>query len=525
MTAPLTLTVSFRTTQQHFLLEDHVGIKKLQLHVSKPPGLKVTSFQVSRAGPEQCEVRFSCGDDGESGLPAARFRQLAHLGRADFDAELASCSDEAADGMCVVRIPYGMDHAAEHHWEEGEAGGGEADGEGVHHVTRLRCRFCKHPFTPAGRGLSVSMMPSGRWDECIEDMICFDGPQAVPMLAREVNFARPGRCLMAQVEVLLHPRDLIQGAVVVVDGSPATAAAERTASSMPVEPAEDLGWRSLECARCDLPLGRPATLVDGYDSSRAAEEDRGLLLLKHCLLGDGIGSDGENDDARDVKDGADAQNEASGGGGVESNTRGKGSASERLLAVDSSGAPPSPPPLSPPPLPPPSSPPFPPRLARCVFENRTAIKWLMGEMAHYSERDGCARFIVSARGRRPAAPGGSLSLVLMKKNCLVSVDGGSKPGWAHRVWFREESCEEAERADEAERREEESEPSPAQGVATGGGGEGESGGKTAAEVPARMLEVSYAEYRAVRERLLGTAWASASTFKLDPRGYTYSWLF
>lgn len=454
-------------------------------------------------------MKFLCGDDAESGPHAARFRLLAHLGRADFIAELASCSDEAADSVCVIRIPYGIDHPADHGGEEDEAGGGEADDEGVDHIACLRCRFCKHPFTPPGKGLAVRPMPSGRWDECIEDMMCFNGPQAVPMLAQDVNFARPGRCLMSQMVVLLHPRDVIRGAVTTVGGSPSTVAVEGTAFSMQTESAEDLGWRSLECARCDLPLGRPATWADGYDS-KAAEQVHGLLLLKHCLLGDNIDVGGENNDACDVKDGADAQEAASGGGGGggESSTRGECSSSERLPAVDSLGAPASPRPLS-----------------RCVFENRTAIKWLMAEMVQFSERDGCARFIVSAKGRSPAAPGGSLSLVLVKRNCLVSVNGNSKPGWAHRVCFREESREEAEQADAQERRGEEPEPKPAQGGAAVGDGKGERGGKTAAKVSARVLEVAYGEYRAVRERLLGTAWASAYTPKLDPRGYTYSWLF
>lgn len=464
-----------------------------------------------------------CGDDDESAPPAAQFRQLAHLGRADFNTELVSCSSEAADGVCVVRVPYGTDRAPDHHGQEDEVGSGEADDDGVHHIARLRCRFCKHPFTAAGKGLAVRVMPSGRWDECIEDMICFDGPQAVPVLARDVNFARPGRCLMSGVEVLLHPQDVILGAVVMVEGSPSAAAAEGAAFSMPAESTEGLGWRSLECARCDMPLGRPATSVDGYDR-RVAEEDCGLLLLKHCLLGDDIGVDNENDDFRGLKGGANGQEAASraGGGGGGSSTRGEGSASQAVGPLGG-GAPP-PPPLCPLPRPPPPSPPSRLALSRCVFENRTPIKWLMGEMVHFSDRDGCARFIVSAKGRSPAAPGGSLSLVLMKKNCLVSVNGGSKPGWAHRVLFREESREEAEQADEEERRGEESEPTPPREGA-GGDAEGESGGKTAAKVPARVLEVTYAEYRAVREKLLGTAWASATAPKLDPRGYTHSWLF
>ena len=488
-------------------MEDHVWIKKLQLHLSKPQGFRVTNFHVARAGPESCEVRFACRDETGSGLPDAHFLQRAHLGRADFSAELASCTGEtAADGLCVVGVPYGTGDRG----EVDRAGRVDADDEGVRLVARLRCRFCRHPFTPAGRGLAVRAMPSGRWDECIEDMICYDGPRAVPALARDVNFARPGRCLMSQVEVLLHPRDVVAGAVAVVDVGPA-AAASGGEFGMPAEPGEGLGWRSLECARCDLPLGRLATLPDGLHGESkiesggvANEQERGLLLLKHCVLGDDI-----SDLVRDDDDGP----HSDGGDGAESSAKGEGSVG---LAGTTVG-------LSCPPPP-------------CVFRNRTAIKWLMGEMSHFNDRDGCARFILSARGRSPAAPGGALTLVLVKMDGLVSTSGGSKPCRAHRVAFREESRQEAERRDEEERRDEATSDlgSPPPEVVAGGGDDGEERAaaasrkmmmKTAAKVPARLLEVSYAEYRGVRERLLMTAWAGASSRRLDPRGFTFSYLF
>ncbi len=492
-----------RMARQRFLLEDRTGIKNLQLCISKPPGFRVAEFQVSRAGPELCEVRLVCrdtdasgsGGGGGGGLPDVKLLQRANLGRKDFSTELASFDSEAADGGCVVRVPYGGgDRAAAELGGEEERyrEGGDVDGEGVLHVERLRCRFCGHPFTPAGKSLAVRAMPSGRWDECIEDMICFDGPQAVPMLARHVNFARPGRCLMAQAEVLLHPRDAVRGAVRAVGGArPPTASGATASDDAPGGPGECPGWRGLECVRCDLPLGRLATAEDGHDNSggdggSVAEEDRGLLLLKHCVLGD------------------DASGALGVNGGVEN------------------GRPVAPlPRLAPPPSP------------RAVFENRTAIKWVMGEMAYFNERDGCARFIVSARGRSPVAPGGSLTLVLSKMNSLVSVSGGDKPARAHRIKFREESREEAERRDEEERGGEGSRPPPPAtpscggGGGCGGGGEGGKGSSsaTAAKVPARVLEVSYGEYRAVRERVVGAVWASASSGALDPRGYAYSYLF
>lgn len=496
-------------------MEDHVGIKKLQLHLSKPQGFRVTSFQVSRAGPELCEVRFVCRDETGGGLPDARFLQRAHLGRADFSAELASCNGGAADGLCIVGVPY----ATGDRGEVERAGRSDADDEGVRRIARLRCRFCHHPFTAAGNDLAVRAMPSGRWDDCIEDMVCYDGPRVVPMLARDVNFARPGRCLMAQAEVLLHPLDVVRGAVAVVDG-PAAATGGGEEVGMPAEPGEGLRWQSLECARCDLPVGRLAAVPDGQRGGSgggvAVEEGRGLLLLKHCVLGDDVSEDAGGDGAGDDDAGSDDPEAAR----VETSTEGEGSAPRPAGTVGVSRGP------APPPGPACPAPP-------CVFRSRTAIKWVMGEISHFSERDGCARFILSARGRSTAAPRGALTLVLMKMDGLVSTSGGSKPCRAHRVAFREESREEAERRDEEERRDESSDsgappPPPKEGAADGGE-EGTAAPrkmmKTGAKVPARVLDVSYAEYRAARERLLETAWAGASSEKLDPRGFAFSYLF
>ncbi|CAN0174146.1 unnamed protein product, partial [Hapterophycus canaliculatus] len=260
---------------QRFLLEDHTGIRKLQLYLSKPSGFKVTSFLVSRAGPEHCEVRFACRDESGRGRPDVHFLQEAILGRPGFAPDRASCSGETSDDLCIVGVPYGAEDEADPRgegtgsWSWSGSGSGDLDDEGMSLVSRLRCRFCGHVITRTGKGLAVRAMPTGRWDECIEDMICFDGPQAVPMLSGDVNFARPGRCLMAQVEVLLHPRDIVQGTVVLND-DPSVADASRAGAGDPgsisAESGDGRRWRSLECARCDLPLGRPATPRPGLDS-------------------------------------------------------------------------------------------------------------------------------------------------------------------------------------------------------------------------------------------------------------------
>lgn len=163
-----------------------------------------------------------------------------------------------------------------------------------------------------------------------------------------------------------------------------------------------------------------------------------------------------------------------------------------------------------------------------VFENRTVITWLMGEMEHSNSTDGCTRYIVAARARSRTAPAACLSLLLVGTHNLVSEDGGQRPRRAHRIGFREESREQAEKAHE----DEEERAGGYEGEEAGTGGEGEDVRKRAvgARVPARVLEVFYGEYGKVRRRLLDTAWVSSATVAatlstLDSRGYSYSYLF
>lgn len=467
-----------------------------------------------------CEIHLRFRDVSGSGLPDSHVRQIANLGREEFDLRGLKVEGKVAGDLCVVRVSYGpastggRDSGGGHVNNGFGVGGGSSnvDDEGVLRIARVRCRFCGHPFTSAGggNGLTVRAMPSGRWDDCIEEMICYDGPSATPMLARDVNYASPGRCLMGQTEVLLHSRDIVEGAVALV-GDPAveeaaavTAAAavdghgkqlppmERDSGPSIEEDGQDL-WRSVECARCDLPLGRPATLTD----ERNDAEGRGFLLLKHCLLADEVNAAG-GDSRGDDEEGKEIAGETGFAGRREGAVSGAGGAGESARSVSR------------------------------VFENRTVISWLMGEMEYSNLVDGCTRYIVAARGRARTAPAACLSLLLMGTHNLVSEDGGKRPRQAHRIGFREESREQAEKAQEDE---EEGAGGSQGGEADPAEGNGDVGkGATEARVPARVLEVSYGEYGKVRRRLLETAWVSSATVAatlstLDSRGYSYSYLF
>jgi HECT-like Ubiquitin-conjugating enzyme (E2)-binding len=53
-------------------------------------------------------------------------------------------------------------------------------------VTALLCRFCSARLTVDGALKRALPLPSGRFDDVIDEMICFEGATAVPMTAREV---------------------------------------------------------------------------------------------------------------------------------------------------------------------------------------------------------------------------------------------------------------------------------------------------------------------------------------------------
>lgn len=534
---------------QRYLLEDQTGIKTFQIHVAKPPGLEVIHTHVEPVAATLCELRLVCRDEANGGNRAKLLiRQRVELGRGGFSPSHATLiqGEAASDSLCIVRLPYDDENRNRHGGDPNDlvsepgaerAGAAlndptEFDDEGVSRIAHLRCRFCGNRFTSSADtpSLVVRAMPSGRWDECIEEMTCFDGPSAVPMLARDVNFASAGRCLMGHAEVLIHSRDVTEGAVTLVspgengesaddessmatkDGvkrcsglnSEKVGARDYVFDSDPEEHDSEQGWRRLECSRCNLPLGRPAALPHARSNGG---EDCGLLLLKHCLLGDDLGS---------------APNTAR---GVDKSVSGDG------VEIDSEG-------LTVPDLRPPPSPA--PQTHGAVFEKRTVIKWLMAEMDHAKEADGCARFILTARGRHRAAPLGCLSLLLVGTHNRVSVDGRGRPERAYRIAYREESRVEADEAAAKQGRRGEEEATPTSAGKKMDGAERRHGAgrldqhlsaEARERVPARVLEVSYGEYSVVREKIVGAAWASEWTKGLpppnsgDPVGKSYSYLF
>lgn len=469
------------------------------MHLSKPLGYKIVlGPKVSRVGPKECEIRALCHDSSGRGRLDKFLLQRVNLGRADFDEHRASLEDRGGpEGVVfVVRVPYGSCNLGESNGvfrkggqEIDEGGNEKPDDEDVSTIGRLRCRFCSQCFTADGRGMEVRAMPSGRWDECIEDLICFDGPSAVTMLARDVNFANEGRCLMGKAEVLIHWRDVLPGVLVFGDGSSSLDGIEIQPEQKQVRHGELQGeGQILVCSRCEMHVGRPSMLTVENDEGK---EDLGVVLLKHTILGDDLteqnGTDGNNaNDSVKITNGKNLR-----GGHQQLGVRSEEEASSRAM----------------------------------VFEGRTAIKWLMGEMENANDAYGCTRFVVLARGHHRTTPAGCLSLLLVATHNLVSVSGNRKPHRAHRVGFREVSGEEAAMTlDE-------------QGCDGHDSPDGDFEKKDpqvsinrAAGVRARVLYVSYDEYRALRRQLAEAEWASKWTVNvplamLDHRGYRFSYLF
>lgn len=463
--------------EQRFLVEQQTGIGHFQLYFSKPPGWDVHRVLAIRDGPGICKVEFTCereGEDGKSGgngLQEVSFSQRVNLGRDDFDAGQTKYISVIALNVINFRIPFGLSHT-DVTSGEGALGvtGSSIDNE-VSRVVRLRCRFCGVALTRPEKVLTVRALPSGRWDDCIEDMICFDGPSAVPMLARDATFARPGLCLTRNAEVLLHQQDVIPGAV-----------AHREEEQYPepdagCEDSEAAGVRThvlgrpLECARCDFPLGfvsPPALQQDDKDHGKDGAQERGFFLLKHCLLGDDASDSGE-------------------GGMLD------GDASSTHL---------------------------PEQGANPVFAGATSVSWLMEEIEFALEVDRYCRFTLTVAGCSRAESATCLDLLVMTIHSLVSDAADKKPRRAFRVAFRESSLRQVEQDEQEKKR---NAPRPPEDR-----GEGNLGTLKASS--SRTLVLTRREYREVRQELLEAAWASAgsvdlSYHKLDRRGYRISYLF
>lgn len=582
---------------QHFLVEQQDGIKFFQLHVSKPAGREVTQASACRCGPEMIQVRFACRGEGQakvtvaprgehssrgdgascektSGTPnQTSFVQHAQLGRDDFAPDKAAFSFTTEGEMFVARIPFGRyasgvsgssssssnfggSGLATVIGEGGNAGvcyGGENDGDDdVLRVARLRCRFCEHHFTAAAteaggkKGLAMRTLPSGRWDDCIEDMICFPGPTAVPMLARDVTFARPGFCLVGQAEVLVHIDDLVDGALVEVNAQEVrggkevregmhTAEGDRRADSSAGcndglhggDGSEN--ERCLQCARCEFTLGRVATLKDGPQRDGEGNSNgQGMLLLKHCILGDDASKmpctpggffDEKSNHGKD-KSLEDKRSDGGGGGIVVAPSNDGKAVGEKT---------------------------------KPVFAGVTSVHFLMAEIEHARAVDRHSRFVVTVSSRVRIPSSACLGLLVFADHTRVSLDGGCKPRRALRVAFREQTLGQAEEEDLEQEKLAEAHHHDRAGDATAAatatppvsasvangqrnnsavfearGGDG--GEELVARTPACVLEVSHNEYESVKQRLVEASWASSRTVdrayaKLDGRGYRFSYLF
>ncbi len=121
-------------------------------------------------------------------------------------------------GKILLRVPYHNET-----YELDSFCDDDDEKYGKHHrcftgeeVAQLKCRLCGIGFLPSSTSSSpirVFQLPSGHFDDIVDDMICFEGPTAVPMTAREVTFARKGRLLMGDSFCLLHPSDIHVGTI------------------------------------------------------------------------------------------------------------------------------------------------------------------------------------------------------------------------------------------------------------------------------------------------------------------------
>lgn len=458
-----------RVRRQRFLVEQQSGVSVFQVYLSRPIGWAVSHAQTTRVSPGVCEVRYVCRGTagrgeraGSEGFSEVAFSMRVQLGRDDFRPDAASCSEPPGSDAMIFRIPYGTCSGVL--GEVLEIGDADSE-EDVSRVEGLRCRLCGQAFTRAGKALAMRALPSGRWDECIDDMICYDGPSAVPMLAREVTFARRGMCLLGKAEALLHPEDVIAGAIARKPG-------ERSKENGMVAGDDSCARvleRTLECSRCGLPLGRlapPPPQCWGDDEGHRGSEAGGLLILKHCLIGD---------DASDA-------------------------------GIDKGDARPP------------------------VFSSVTAVRWLMEEIEHAFLVNRCSRFLLGGAGPSDGIPPPGLSLVLMATHTRVSEDGNEVPRKAFRVAFAARSSETDGKLGDpmglAARRLQGT--GDGDGVSREGrGGEGVQGlgqrnSPREIVLPARELEE-------VRARLVRSSWMSSATVdlscsKLDARRYRLSYL-
>ncbi len=158
-------------------------------------------------------------------------------------------------------------------------------------VAQLKCRLCGIEFLPSSTSsspLRVFQLPSGHFDDIVDDMICFEGPTAVPMTAREVAFARKGLLLMGDSFCLLHPSDTHVG---MIDTTTVVKNVEEGEEEQSDEGPErewhmDSIQKMARCGRCNYWLGDviPTPYQEGSESAASTEihAAEGGGGKKHC---------------------------------------------------------------------------------------------------------------------------------------------------------------------------------------------------------------------------------------------------
>ncbi|CAM9780898.1 unnamed protein product, partial [Choristocarpus tenellus] len=208
-----------------FILEERTRIQIFQLNFSKPIGWATPEWEVVREAPGCCRVRFTCCSPVlEDPLlpPEPLLGSVIEMGRDDFVLAGAAVTSPDASSVFSVQIPYcdAMQHPLPPTVRNGGSSrrGNSDIWEGGQSVANVCCRFCGHGLThprlgAVGRGLRVVQLPLGRWDECIDDMFCFDGPSAIPMLGKDAAADKVGQCLLGDSFVLLHEVDCVPGTI------------------------------------------------------------------------------------------------------------------------------------------------------------------------------------------------------------------------------------------------------------------------------------------------------------------------
>ncbi|CAM9569445.1 unnamed protein product [Chrysoparadoxa australica] len=353
------------------LVEQQLHIGANQLYLSKPAGWPVVdgSAACKQLADDCCLVTFVCLDGHGADRRKVGFRVVVQL-KGRFD--VGSARIQVNHDCVVVRVPCPAEARAVEH-------GGEEEID-VPELTGVTCRFCQHVLVSAGSLNKVLPLPSGRFDEVIDDMICFEGHRAVPMTAREVSIAQAGRCLVGDTFVLLHEQDMAPAAL--DEGE---------------EVSVDDEGRPVYCGRCGTRLG-------------SSSPGSTAVLMKHRILGIGsIGSKPEAEAAARV-----AVEKIQAGPGEDEAVEALGELLKQVMPQPGGAS-----------------------LQRCVpgqaFADITTQQWLMKELLRECEVERCYRFLVQSRGSKSR----HLKVTVISPRCRVSLGGRGLPVQALKVSYHE----------------------------------------------------------------------------------------